>query len=136
MTDLYVTASGIVIPDLRGQRRAWIKLKGEPAIILVEIPEVVMERWLRWRQSSDPFTVFHELSFGYPHYFFRPAIEELCFVADTFKDAGQTRSGGIYAGGCSCPVCTNQRGRGLDPLRVAMGKSGVDPGPTEVADGS
>lgn len=102
-----VRDSGLVIPQFTtGQRlRAWIKVKGEPAMRLYETPAAAAARWMAFKHNPEQdVCVFHEHEFGQAVFFFREAIDQLCYLGVTYPDntQGRTTPGSIWAGECRC----------------------------------
>jgi hypothetical protein len=85
--------------------RAWIKIKGEPAMRLYETPAAAAARWMAFKHNPEQeVCIFHEHEFGQVVFFFREAIAELCYLGVTYPDTsqGRTTPGSIWAGECRC----------------------------------
>lgn len=108
-----VRPSGIIIPGMDGELRAWIKPRGEPAIILIETPAEVYDKITAALESGAPHVLLHEWAFGQPMWIPRAWLLDTN-ISVTYKNKGQTRSGGVWAGNCPCPEHAAERGEEPD----------------------
>lgn len=95
------TRGGIVLIESR-PARAWVKLRGEPALTLYESPEEFMAAWLKKEREDLDYLVCHDFTFGRPMFFLRGV--ELGFVGITFPTTlpQNVGAGSIYSRSCEC----------------------------------
>lgn len=100
-TESLVTEGGITLLT-EYPARAWVKLKGEPAQLLVESPEEMTERLLSWRKDRGAMVVGHDFQSGYPQFYFDP--DQIAYVGISRPTTQPQKIGArsIYSGTCEC----------------------------------
>lgn len=100
--DVIVRESGLLIPVPPEPQRAWVKLAGEPALILYESPAEFIKLWLEFKAGAAPALIVHDHAFGKPVAFLREAV--IAFIGVTYPTAAQhkTEPGSIWLGKCPC----------------------------------
>ncbi|MHB8573653.1 MAG: hypothetical protein ACYDAY_11985 [Candidatus Dormibacteria bacterium] len=113
------TAGGLIIPPPEGQLHAWVKPKGEPAMILIETPTVVRRKRQAAVRLGAPELLFHEWSYsGMPIAYPTSWASEMA-IGNTYKPPGRLTGGTILNGDCPCEECVHIRGFGGIPLTAA-----------------
>jgi hypothetical protein len=99
----FKTKGGVFLPP-KPTGRAWIKLRGEPALVMWETPYEAIKRWIEFQASDKPYVIFHDYAYGEMCLFTREAINQLAFIEITHPTAeqGRTSPTSIWAGLCPC----------------------------------